>query len=55
MKHLVYDIEVKYVFLEGEWLYQATCKQYPDLAAYEESMRTAMIILADAIETTQSF
>jgi predicted RNase H-like HicB family nuclease len=49
-----YSVVVRRVVLEGEAVYEARVKEFPDLTEYADSAEEAYALVIDAIETVAS-
>lgn len=47
-----YNIQIKYGNFEGEWCYQASCSEFPDLFDYADSYEEVMELITESIEMT---
>lgn len=47
-----YNIAIQFGSFEGEQLYRATTREFPDLVTYAETAKEAYDLYIDAIETT---
>jgi predicted RNase H-like HicB family nuclease len=45
-------ITVKQVVVDGDWLYQARCDEFPYLVEYAETYEEAEALIWDAIDVT---
>jgi predicted RNase H-like HicB family nuclease len=53
LKSEPYTIEISQANFDGEQLYQATVKEFPDIAEYAETYEEAHALILDAIATTE--
>ena len=47
-----YGIEIQYGNYEGEWCYQASCQEFPDLFDYADSYEEVLELITESLEIT---
>ena len=48
-----YTIYINYAMFDGEWLYEATVKELPNVADYAETHERALELILDTIALTK--